>query len=105
MRSLEAKRNKQSATTLKTYHSKSCAAMFCAVDVMLRSPVVITSREEQEREKTMVNIRAVERAGATELNFNYGHLHDVPHALTESDYCQRNVQRLYFKGNTISDLV
>lgn len=79
--------------------------MFCAVDVMLRSPVVIASREEQEREKTTVNIRAVERAGATELNFNYGHLHDVPHALTESDYCQRNVQRLYFKGNIISDLV
>ena len=80
-------------------------ALVSAVSGMIMSPVAITSREEREGEKIAVNVRAAEHAGVAEMNLNYGHLHTVPHALTESTYCRKKIQKLYLKGNIIHELV
>ena len=80
-------------------------ALVSAASGMIMSPVAITSREEREGEKIAVNVRAAEHAGVAEMNLNYGHLHTVPHALTESTYCRKKIQKLYLKGNIIHELV
>ena len=66
-----------------------------------------TKKKTREKENLLIatKICEIEVCGATELNLNYLCLSCVPHGLTESELCRERVQKLYFKGNIITELV
>ena len=82
-------------------------AMSCGA-VVNPPPLAMIDGDREEREKEnliTMNVRSVDETGSTQLNMNYLHLSSVPPAIGESESCRDHVQKLFFKGNVISELV
>ena len=63
------------------------------------------SNDQQEKERTLADLAALEAGGTSELCLNYRRLKSVPDALVGSTYCQTSLLKLYLKGNLINKMV
>lgn len=60
---------------------------------------------EEENERVLADLVALEVAGISELCLNYRRLCTIPDAVVDNTYCQISLMKLYLKGNLISRMV